>query len=206
VEQPRPHRHGLPRLGKRAYSRAVTLLALLWVLGADDLSARLDAGEIIVSSEAVPGSDVPRAKMKAVIDAPPHKVWAIVEKCGDYSKTMPRIAASKELWRDGGTVVCEVTVDMPFPLTNLTSRTQATLTVEPGVRYERRWKLLSGDYRVNEGYWRLEPFAGDPERTLASYELYADPKIAVPQSFINSAQQKSLPKSVLGLREQTARK
>lgn len=171
---------------------------MLVALGAD-----LDAGEILVTSEAVAGRDMPRARVEAVIEAPPEKVWEIIQSCGNYSKTMPRIAASKELSRDGGVTVCEVTVDMPFPLSNLTSRTEAVMTVQPGVRWERRWKLLSGDYHVNEGAWVLTPWRGDSKRTHARYELLADPKIHVPQAIINSAQTKSLPKTIERLREQT---
>jgi hypothetical protein len=150
-------------------------LALALLLRADDVGARLDGGEIILSSEEVPGTNVPRAKMQGVIDAPPEKVWELVEHCAGYTKVMPRVDAATELSRDGGVVVCEVTVHTPFPLPNLTSRTQAVHTVDPGVRWERKWKLLSGDYKVNEGRWVLERYQGDPGRTLATYEIFADP-------------------------------
>lgn len=183
-------------------------LVLLVTLSADlkDVDTRLDAGEIIITTEAVENSTIPKAKMQGVIDAPPEKIWAIIEQCGNYSKTMPRVAASKELSRDGGSVVCEVTVQTPFPLPNLTSQTDVVMTVEPGVRWSRKWKLIKGDYNYNDGSWLLVPFKGDPKRTLATYEVHADPKIAVPQGIINSAQSRSLPKMLEGLREQTAPK
>jgi ribosome-associated toxin RatA of RatAB toxin-antitoxin module len=182
------------------------LVLLLALAAGEDVAARLEAGEIIVTTEPVADSNVPRAKMQGVIEAPPEQVWAIIEKCGDYVKTMPRVAASKELSRDGGMMECEVTVDTPFPLSNLTSRTQVVMTIDPGVRWERSWKLLSGDYKANEGHWLLTPYQGDPNRTHARYEVYADPKIHVPQSLINSAQARSLPKLIQGLRDQTQAK
>ena len=64
--------------------------------------------------------------------------------------------------REGNTVTCRITADMPFPLSDLTSETRAVLNVEPGVRYERRWTLVSGDYLSHQGGWVLVPFAGDP--------------------------------------------
>ena len=86
---------------------------------------------------------------------------------------------------------------------NLISETLAKLTVEPGVRWERRWNLIKGDYRKNSGAWVLTPYKGDPNRTLGRYELHIDPKIHVPDAFITSGQKKSLPDLFARLREQT---
>jgi len=179
-----------------------TLAALLLLAADDDVLARLDKGEVVVSSEEVKGSGIPRAIAEGVIEAPPEKVWSLIDDCANYSKTMVRIAASKLIERDGGTVVCEVTANLPFPLPNLTSRTMATHTVEPGVKYERAWTLIKGDYHQNSGRWLLTPFKGDPKRTRARYELHIDPKIHVPDAFIASGQKKTLPDLFEKLRSQ----
>jgi ribosome-associated toxin RatA of RatAB toxin-antitoxin module len=180
-------------------------LAVLFVLAAeaDDVAKRLDSGDVVISTEKVEGSDLPRSIAMGVIDAPPEKVWALVTDCDNFYKTMPRIAASKVIERDGGTVVCRVTADLPFPVPDLTSETRAIMTVEPGVKWERRWSLIKGDYRANTGAWVLTPYKGDLKRTLARYELHIDPKIHVPDSFIVAGQKKSLPDLFTRLREQT---
>jgi hypothetical protein len=185
--------------------RALVILALLADDGAD-VDKRLAAGEVIVSTEAVAGSEVPRVSLQAVIDAPPEKVWAIIDDCGNYAKTMPHIAASKQLARDAGWVQCRITASMPFPLSDLTSETLGIIEVEPGVRYARNWKLLSGDYHSNTGGWVLTPYNGDPKRTYARYSLHADPKMHVPQVFITRAQKSSLPAMIENLRKQVVNK
>jgi hypothetical protein len=184
------------------------LIILLSLVADDDVDKRLAAGEVFVSTEAVPGSEVPRIKMKAVIDAPPEQVWAIIDDCGNYEKTMPNIAASKELARDrdAGTVVCRTTASLPFPLPNLTGETMGTISVEPGVRYSRSWRFLRGDYNTNTGGWVLTPFKGDPKRTYAEYQLHTDPKIHIPQTFIISATKSKFPGIIHRLREETVGK
>jgi ribosome-associated toxin RatA of RatAB toxin-antitoxin module len=183
------------------------LLCLLTLLAADDdTDKRLEAGEVIITSEKVEGSSLPRVTALGVIEAPPEKVWALVEDCENYEKTMVRIADATELERDGGTVVCRVTADLPWPVPNLTSETRAVHTVEPGVKWERRWTMIKGDYRLNNGGWTLTPYKGDPKRTLAQYQLHIDPKIHVPDSFIASGQRKSLPDLFEKLRSQTVTK
>jgi ribosome-associated toxin RatA of RatAB toxin-antitoxin module len=181
-------------------------LALLLLLSAEDADKRLAAGEVLVSDEEVKGSEVPRVTLRAVIEAPPEKVWAIVDDCGNYQKTMPHIAASKQLERDAGYVICTVTASLPFPLPNLTSTTRGAITVEPGVRWSREWTFVGGDYNMHSGGWVLTPYKGDPRRTLVDYHLHVDPKVHVPQTFITTGQRRSLPEMIVRLREQTVGK
>ena len=170
----------------------------------DSVKARLSRGEIITAQEQVEGSEVPAATVKAVVEAPPQTVWRIVSDCGRYRETMPRIAASKELSRDGQTVTCEVTADLPFPLKDLTSTTRAVHEVVPNERYSRTWSLVEGDYDENRGSWVLTPFDGDVTRTLVSYRVQAKPKIAIPQSVARSFQTRALPDVVKRLRAAVA--
>src|SRR5205823_4467726 len=107
-----------------------------------------------------PGSDVPYSAVEASIDARPAEVWEILSHCANYSKTMPRIARSAELWREGDeskewTAKCTVTAAIPFPFSNLTGITLARHTVIPGVKYVREWSLVSGDYDFNNGSWTV---------------------------------------------------
>ena len=169
---------------------------------ADDEEARLAKGEVVISTRAVKGNDTPEYTTKAVIDAPPARVWHIISRCGDYARTMPRIKAARELSRQGGKVVCQVTIEMPVPYSNLTATTDVTHT-ESAQRYSRVWKLISGDYKINNGSWVLTPFKGDARRTLAVYRVHAEPKAWVPAWIRKKAQQKTLPEMMERLRRQT---
>jgi hypothetical protein len=181
---------------------AALVLVAAPALAADDEDTRLAQGEVVVSNRAVKGSDTPETTGKAVIDAPPAKVWAIVSRCGDYVRTMPRIKASKELSRQGGKIVCQVTIEMPVPYSNLTAITDVTHT-ESDPKFTRVWKLQSGDYKVNAGSWVLAPYKGDAKRTLAVYKVHAEPKVWIPAWIRKKAQQKSLPEMMDRLRKNT---
>ncbi|MBL9036914.1 MAG: hypothetical protein JNG84_00235 [Archangium sp.] len=177
---------------------------VVWCSGAfaeDSLEVRLARGDVIVSTEPVAGSDIPRVTVQGVIDAPPEKMWTIIDDCGNYAKHMPRIAASTEVSRDGNKVTCRITADMPWPVSDLTSESAGVHTVEPGKRWMREWKLVRGDYVQNTGRWVLTPFGTDATRTLAMYQVHVQPKVALPQALLNSAQTKTLPTVIYRLRE-----
>ncbi len=164
--------------------------------------ARLASGEILVETQDVAGSDIPRVIVKGVIAAPVERVWHEVSNCERYPGTMPNIESAREIERRGDTVVCEVVVSLPFPLSNLTSRTRAT-HVEGPDRWTRTWTMIEGDwdYKVNDGSWVLTHFQGDSSRTLAVYTIHAEPNTRVPQRLRNRAQRSSMPGAIEALRD-----
>jgi ribosome-associated toxin RatA of RatAB toxin-antitoxin module len=183
---------------------------LLLVAAVIAVSSAARAGDdgIKVWTEPVAGSDTPTAVVEAVVDVAPAQVWPIISRCADYKKRMPRIASSKELSRSGDeskffTTTCEVTADLPFPLSDLTSLSRADHTVEPGVRYVRAWKMISGDYDLNEGSWTLVALDGGA-RTKVTYRLRAKPRIPLPDAMLRQVQSGTLPDMMRNLRVQAA--
>lgn len=166
---------------------------------ADDTEARIAAGEVVVVSRNVPGCDLPEATVHAVIDAPPAAVWKIIDDCANYKKTMVRIIESKELSRNGNVTQCQVTVEMPMPISNLTSVAEAT-SVQNGATYKRTWKLVRGDYKRNEGSWTISPYDAEGKRSRIVYRVLADPNISVPNFIIKKAQAKALPDMIEKIR------
>ncbi len=192
---------------RRAKTRCVlSRVFLLALLAAFEASAEED---IKVSQLKVGDSDVPMNMVEGVVDAPPADVWAIVSRCADFAKNMPRIVKSTELSREGDEKVlwtnkCEVTADLPFPLSDLTGITQATNKVEAGVKYSREWTLISGDYHVNQGSWTLLAI-DDGKKTFATYKIRVKPKISLPTSWMASAQKSTLKDVILRVREAVKR-
>jgi len=167
---------------------------------------RLDHGEVVIDTEAVDGSPLPRVVVLAVIEASPARVWRIIDQVSEYHRTMGGVKSSTEISRgpvqEGEQVRARITVKMPFPLRDLTSVTDAVHTVEPDRRYERRWRLVEGDYRENRGGWVLTPFDDDSARTLVSYTLHAVPNIRIPAALHGVAQRKIIPRLIDHLRRQ----
>jgi ribosome-associated toxin RatA of RatAB toxin-antitoxin module len=157
--------------------------------GDDELPA---PGQVEVKSYAVPGSSVPKIVVRGVMDLPAKKIWAIVSDCAHYKDHLPRVAASELLKVEGNVHTCKVTIAMPFPLSNLTGVT-AAVHEESDAGMSRRWKLLSGDYKVNDGSWEVKPLDKAGTRSLVTYSIHADPNTSVPDWIRESAQKKTLP-------------
>ncbi len=182
---------------------AIALAVLPVHLHADEaLDARLSRGEIIITSRAIAGSDLPEVTVQAVVDTSPAKMWKIIDDCTHYKQNMQRVANSKELSRKGNVVVCEVEIELPFPLSNLTGVTEATHVVGPPT-WSRTWKLIRGDYEKNTGSWTLSAFDAEGKRTRATYKIHVIPKSNVPNALLRKAQRESLPKLIEHLREIT---
>ena len=184
----------------------ITLIACLLVLPSPATAqkptkAGLAAGKIFVQAFKVKGSEAPSMKLTAVIEAPPGKIWPLVSNCNQFSRTMPRIAKGRIVSSKGKHVICRVTVDLPFPLSNITSTTDGIHIIRKGQYYSRRWTLISGDYKENRGSWVLTRFEGNPRRTLVVYSVYVVPKTSIPNWLRTMAQKKSLPEMIKRMRK-----
>jgi ribosome-associated toxin RatA of RatAB toxin-antitoxin module len=168
---------------------------------ADD--AELEGGKVSVTSVPVAGSTEPEHVVRAIVESPPASVWKVVSDCAHYKDRLPHVAASAELSRVGHTVTCQVTIAMPFPVSNLTAVTEAIHEEGPG-GMSRTWKLVSGDYDFNNGSWTVVPYRGGAA-SLVTYRLHVKPKTAVPAFIRNAAQEKALPDLIARLRVEAAR-
>jgi hypothetical protein len=168
--------------------------------GQDKTRERLSEGEIVTSTKKIPGSEMPEATAMMVVDAPPQAIWAILQRCGNYKKTMQRVKSSREIWRKGNKVRCEIVIDMPSPLDDLRSVTDAIHTVVPHEKWVRAWSLVEGDYKRNTGSWTLVPFDEKRTRTLVIYKVHAEPTTGIPDMLKRLAQRKALPAALEHLR------
>lgn len=182
-------------------------IALLLAAAPAQAQTALDRGEILVSERKLKKYEVPEVVVKAVIKAPPDKVWDVVSHCGRYYRTMPRIKRSEEVYRQGNIVKCKVTVDVPFPYSDTTALTRCVHKIdkEKG-SYLRTWSLIKGDYKLNQGSWKLTRYKGKPDQTYAVYRAIAQPNAYVPGWIKSMAQKSSLPKMVERIRSLTEKK
>ncbi len=190
------------------WSCSIAVLMLMipaFAFGQNKLRDRLDKGEIVVELKDIKGSDIPEATVTAVIDAAPEEVWKIVGDCSRYTKTMIRVLESKQIRKKGDQITCQVTTDMPWPLSNLTALTQAKHVVGPPV-WSRTWVLIKGDFESNRGSWRIQNFDSSGQRSLVIYKVHAVPDMMVPDGLITKAQRETLPKLIKHLRKSLTKK
>ena len=186
------------------------ILCMLWpcqALGASDAMReatreRLDRGEVIIKPRDVRGSDFPLVVAMAVVDAPPSKVWRLVDDCENYAVTLPTVSLSEEIRRTKRRVRCKVTIKLPL-LPDLTSVTDATQTVVRDKRYIQSWRLVNGDYHKNTGTWTLVPFDDEGQRTLVVYEVHVEPKMRISRGIQSAAMRKTLPRMFESIRNLT---
>lgn len=181
---------------------ALLLIAANPATPTDAERARLDTGEVLVSTGLPGASGVPANLVRAVINAPPEKVWPLVWDCSRFAQTMPAIAKSEMVEKTERSTLCRVTADLPFPMADLLSVSRAVLTVEPGVRWHREWKMVEGDYEVNQGSFTLLPWGQG--KTLAIYRIEVRPKVPLPDWAVAKAQADRLPDMMERIRKQVA--
>lgn len=131
------------------------------------------------------GTGIPQLLVRAVLPAPPAKVWDVVDNCAGYRRSMPRVVASRELSRTPASVQCEMTVGMPFPFQDMVSVSESVLTLQPG-RWHRTFHQVRGDYVKNDGYWLLAGCGAD--QTLVEYQVHAILGGSIPDVLVRRGQ------------------
>jgi ribosome-associated toxin RatA of RatAB toxin-antitoxin module len=178
-----------------------SLMAMTMLVGSEAVA--IDPSAVVVRATAVKGSDMPRITAKAILSQPPEKVWAIVSDCSKYKGRMPRVASAQLVKKEGNKFTCKVTIEVPFPFSNLTATTEAVHEESPE-GMTRRWKLVSGDYKKNEGSWEIKPLEGGT-KSQVTYTLHVEPNTSLPSSILEAAQKKAIPDLFVRLEQEAAK-
>jgi hypothetical protein len=169
----------------------------------DDLKEMLE-GETIVRTQKVSGYDQPMLTAQGVFNCAPQALWNIVKDCKKYPKTMQMILSAKELSSKGHEFRCEVVVDLPWPMDDLRSVSDAKHLEKAPLFYQRTWSFVEGDYLTNQGSWTLVGLENGT-KTWAYYEVLAIPKNSIPDFLKEAAQKSKIPSLFDHLRKQVER-
>jgi ribosome-associated toxin RatA of RatAB toxin-antitoxin module len=194
----RPHHRPDHRPGRqrRASSKRLTWLALLGPLLGFTAAAEV-APRVPLTATNVPGRAMPRLEATLTIEAPVDKVAALVADCDRFGEFMD-VEKSKVIERRGNIKRCKLVVDVPFPFGSLESVNEETEERTPGVVRES-WKLVSGDFYYDEGFWELKP---TPQGyTQVRYVALVEPKLPVPRSMLLGGQKDYIRDMLLKLRK-----
>jgi ribosome-associated toxin RatA of RatAB toxin-antitoxin module len=92
------------RHGACIFFLAAGIMISLWFApdaGAqDDVCHRLEAGEIIVTTQGVPGTSLQRGEIMGIIEAPPKIVWQVITDINNFKYFMPRTLNSLAIAAD----------------------------------------------------------------------------------------------------------
>ncbi len=97
--------------------------------------------------------------------------------------------------------------DLPWPVSNkwmVMKNVNDETEGEKGV-YRCSWEKTAGNVRTLSGEFRLEPFEGDPKRTLMFYRVETDPGSGVPKFLLKWGVKKSLPAAMRVIRRESVR-
>jgi len=167
--------------------------------GADQ--AQLDKGEVLVKSLTPTGDEGVAAEARAVVSAPPEKVFGFLDDCARFKEFMPRVKDSALRGTEGDAKICYTEIGMPFPISNLWSEVRSVTTRLPDGGYQRAWTLIKGTYKRNTGNWKVQPWGADGTKSLVTYTLDVNPDVMIPDAIIRKAQTGSLPDVFEALRK-----
>jgi ribosome-associated toxin RatA of RatAB toxin-antitoxin module len=163
--------------------------------------AQLDKGEVLVRSLTPTGDEGVAAEARAVVGAPPDKVFAVVDDCANFKAFMPRVKNSALRRTEGDAKICYTEIGMPFPISNLNSEVRSVSSKLPNGGFQRTWTLVKGTYKRNNGTWKVEPWGADGAKSLVTYTLDVNPDVMIPDAIIRKAQTGSLPDVFEALRK-----
>lgn len=170
---------------------------------ANELDERLARGEVSVVQLAMEGFAIPALQTDFVLDAPPEAAFALIDDCAGYPKVMPHVEVAAETRREGDHSTCTWTVDMPFPLQDLSTEVGVNRT-RTGTTWTREFKQTSGQFTRNEGRWTVTRFHDDPNRARVSYWLFVVMDSPLPDVFVKTGQKGAMGDMVKNLRRSLA--
>ncbi|MEE2787014.1 MAG: SRPBCC family protein [Myxococcota bacterium] len=154
---------------------------------------QIEQGEVVVQLLKPTDDSGVAARAIAVIKAPPKDVWPVLRDCQHYKDFMPRTQASEVRSRVGHMQICYTKVDMPFPFSDLWAEVKSVEKIGDDGSFARRWSLIKGTYRRNNGSWTVRPWGSGGDHSLIVYQVDLDPETNVPDFIIRKAQTSTLP-------------
>lgn len=157
------------------------------------LRAKLEKGEIELEATDGPGGRRD-ARARALIAAPPARIWAVITDYDHYRDFMPLTTVSEVKKREGNQVLFYTELSTPVKTICYTIR--LTLDEAKGAV---DWTLVDGNLKSNEGSWRLEPYgAGE---TYVVYTCFVAPGFPIPGFLLNKITQGTMPDLIAAVRK-----
>lgn len=167
-------------------------------------AAAASRDEVVYLEQAPAGGSGVALTACGLVEAPPAAVWPALRDCERYQEFLPGVDESALRERSQGVAVCEAVIGLPFPLGELRSVERAAEEERADGGFERRWSLVSGNYRRLEGSWTLVPWGEDGRSTLAVYQLDMALATLIPDFLLRRAQASTAPGLFAAIRARVA--
>jgi len=146
-----------------------------------------------------PGSAIDTGGAVLVVPTPLAYVLDVVQSFDDYTDILPRLKKSRILGRRKG----RTDVYLAAPVLKGTYNLWGVARFEPPRPYDDngkivRCKMVKGNIASWHGAWKLVPKG--PKKTLLRMEMFADPDVPVPDSWVTPELMKSAGKGVTRVR------
>jgi hypothetical protein len=190
---------------------------------------RLARGEIVVTRLPAAHKRELGGRSQGVIAAPLDRVWAVLNRSGEFADYMPNFHVSwlvdraamgdvepGRRWQrgeleeavaefrladwPGDTVLFYNVLDMPFPVSDRWYLLEMT---RDKAAHLISWNQVIGNLKSTTGSWQLAPWL-DSRHTLATYTTVSDPGIALPGFVLDMGLNQSLPGVIRALRKRVA--
>jgi ribosome-associated toxin RatA of RatAB toxin-antitoxin module len=158
---------------------------------------RVNQGEIVIRADLDDSQRRGTVRAALFVDAEPGVVFQSMIHCEDALEYVPHLRRCRLHPQAGDPAVMLVEHEIDFgwyaPRMRYTFR--ADLVEDRSITFQQ----VSGDFKVNEGRWELEPDATG-KRTLLRYRVQLDPPGYVPNWLARSTFRKSLPRMLRDLK------
>jgi hypothetical protein len=164
---------------------------------------KLESGGVVVEVERDDGF---RTDVVALVDAPADKVWGAIDDYDVQKEWVPdMMEMSKVVRTEGKYKICRSGTDLPWPLANrvydlkVWNRQEAVGGVDS---YVSSYSYVEGSGNINamDGYWLVQSWGDDGQKTLVRQYTIVDLGISMPKAFIKSGTNKRLPNIMKALR------
>lgn len=184
-------------MGSSKHAAAGLSCCLLIAASYGPAAARADGGAPVVHVKTDEASNAAHIRASIDIAASPAVVWAVLTDCARMPSIMPNLESCKVVQTGGSKWdVQEHVINWSVLFPKL--RTVMRNTYDAGRRL--MFKRVSGDMRISEGEWRLEPVA-NATATKLSYNGKVAPDFPVPQFMIEQAINTDMPNVLRAIRK-----
>lgn len=127
---------------------------------------------------------------KTIANASPEQVFYVLTDYANSTKLFSNLKHSSVVAHSAE----ENTTDVNFSLKGMAGIWNFDYVLRMTETFPSRidFRRLSGAFKANEGYWKIEPLDGSGKRTLVSYYKYIDGGM-IPQSMINKQLKEAMP-------------